>query len=59
MEEESEVTLGLLKEQKQKIINQIKNTTDIDIKTKLLNLLIKIDDNIKNIISNIDMEKED
>ena len=57
MEEELDKTLRLLKEQKEELIGQIKDTTDIEEKTKIINLLLTIDENIKKITSNKNNEE--
>ena len=57
MEEELDKTLRLLKEQKEELIGQIKDTTDIEEKTKIINLLVMIDENIKKITSNKNNEE--
>ena len=54
MGEEADITLAILKDEKQSIIEQIKNATDIEIKTKLLGLLMKIDENINKTNNNKD-----
>ena len=54
MEEEADITLAILKDEKQSIIEQIKNATDIETKTKLLDLLMKIDENINKTNNNKD-----
>ena len=57
MEEELDKTLRLLKEQKEELIGQIKDITDIEEKTKIINLLVMIDENIKKITSNKNNEE--
>ena len=57
MEEELDKTLRLLKEQKEELIGPIKDTTDIEEKTKIINLLVMIDENIKKITSNKNNEE--
>ena len=57
MEEEFEKTLQLLKEQKEELIEHIKKTSDIEEKTKILKLLLTIDENIKKISSNKNTEE--
>ena len=54
MEEEADITLAILKDEKKSIIEQIKNATDIETKTKLLDLLMKIDENINKTTNNKD-----
>ncbi len=54
MEEEADITLAILKDEKKSIIEQIKNATDIETKTKLLDLLMKIDENINKTNNNKD-----
>ena len=54
MEEEADITLAILKDEKKSIIEHIKNATDIETKTKLLALLMKIDENINKTNNNKD-----
>ena len=50
-------TLRLLKEQNEELIGQIKDITDIEEKTKIINFLVMIDENIKKITSNKNNEE--
>lgn len=57
MDKEFDKNLRLLKEQKEELIGLIKNITDIKEKTKIINLLVTIDENIKKITSNKNNEE--